>query len=258
MCDGLFPRRVLAAVTVGALTAVVAMACVNETSFAALRVCTTGDYKPLTYYDHATEQYSGIDIDMAKDFATTLHRTPVFVHTSWSELTKDLATLGKCDIAVGGISDTQARERVADFTQPYLTTGKTPLTTTARAKAFQSVDQIDRAGVRVIEDAGGTNEQFAKQHFPKATVIVWPDNTTIFDQLTSARADVMITDSIEALYQEKLHHGLAAVHPDKPFTMDKKAYMLPKGSALLDSANEWLSHRLTDGGFRRHYDRWMR
>jgi cyclohexadienyl dehydratase len=268
---GLCARRVVSAVANGAVSALVFAGCgsmlrpanhaaAGQTSAppAVLKICTTGDYKPLTYYDPVAQQYSGIDIDMAKDFAAHLRRTPVFVLTRWALLTNDLVTLGKCDIAMGGISDTQAREQIADFTKPYLTNGKTPLTTIPRANEVQSIDQINQRGVRVIENAGGTNEQFARQHFPNATVIVWPDNTTIFDQLVSGRADVMITDAVEAIYQAKQHPELTAVHPDKPFTFDQKAYMLPKGSALLGEANEWLTHALSDGTFSRFYNAWMR
>ncbi len=73
---------------------------------ATLKVCTTGDYRPLTYRDPATGRYSGVDIDMATDLAAHLGREPVFVPTSWSALVADLTSAGKCDIAMGGITDT--------------------------------------------------------------------------------------------------------------------------------------------------------
>ena len=191
-----------------------------------LRICTTGDYKPLTYRDPASGDYSGIDIEMAKDLATHLGRTPVFVPTRWASLMTDITVAGMCDVAVGGISPTPAREAFADFTQPYLANGKTPLTTTANAGRLQTVGQINQHGVRVIEPAGGTNEQFAKQNFPKANLIISKDNTAIFTELIGGKADVMVTDVIEAIYQARQHPELVAVHPDKPFTNDHKAYML--------------------------------
>ncbi|WP_165759315.1 transporter substrate-binding domain-containing protein [Mycobacterium decipiens] len=223
-----------------------------------LRVCTTGDYRPLSYRDPATGQYTGIDIDMANDLAAQLGRTATFVATTWRSLMTDMAAPGKCDLAVGGISKTPAREQLADFTQPYLRTGKTPLATAANADRFQSIEQINRHDVRVIENAAGTNEQFARQNFPNATLIIWPDNTTVFDQLLEGRADVMITDAIEAVYQAKRNPGLVAVHPDEPFTTDHKAYLLPKGSQLTERVNQWLAHALTDGTFSRFYTQWMR
>jgi cyclohexadienyl dehydratase len=194
---------------------------------------------------------------MANDLAAHLGRTATFVATTWGSLMTDVAAPGRCDVAVGGISQTPAREQLTDFTQPYLTDGKTPLTTVANADRLQSIDQINQHGTRVIENAGGTNEQFARQNFPNATLTIWQDNTTVFDQLLNGSADVMITDVIEAIYQAKQHPGLVAVHPNTPFTTEHKAYMLPKGSQLTAQTTQWLAHALTDGTFGRFYDQWM-
>jgi len=83
------------------------------------------------------------------------------------------------------------------------------------------------------------------------------DNSDVFDQLITGKADVMVTDAIEAIYQSKRHPELVAVHPDKPFTTDHKAYMLPKGSKLTQPTTEWLHQVLSDGTFTRCYDQRM-
>ena len=222
-----------------------------------LRVCTTGDYKPLTYRDPSTGQYSGIDIDMATDLAAYLGREPVFVATSWATLAQDVSTPRRCDIAMGGITVTAAREQIAEFTVPYLGSGKVPLVARPDADEFGSIDQINTPGVRVIENSGGTNEQFARQHFPNADITIWPDNTTIFDQLVAGNADVMITDALEAVYQSGQHPGLAVAHPDQPFTEEHKAYLLPKASPLARDVNAWLTRTLSDGTFSRIRSLWM-
>ncbi|MFJ4963450.1 transporter substrate-binding domain-containing protein [Streptomyces sp. NPDC088729] len=252
------PRRtaaIAALVTAATLTAAGPVGAVPAKT---LKVCTTGDYKPLTYRDPATGNYSGIDVDMARDLAGHLKERLVFVPTSWPTLMRDVGTPGTCDIAMGGISVTPQRQEQADFTQPYLADGKTPITTSRAAHRFQTVEQINDKGVRVIVNPGGTNAEFVRQHLPNATVITWPDNTTIFEQILQGRADVMITDAIEAKYQATRHPGLVAVHPDKPFTTADMAYMLPKNSRLTGGAVErWLGDALTDGTFQRAYDRWI-
>lgn len=223
-----------------------------------LRICTTGDYKPLTYRDPETGLYSGVDIDMATDLAAFLGRGPVFVPTTWPTLSQDVSTPGECDIAVGGITDTPARREIAEFTQSYLPSGKIPLVAVANADRFESIDQINQPGVRVIENPGGTNEKFARQHLPNAQIAIWPDNTTIFDQLAAGNADVMITDAIEAVYQSARNPNLVAVNPDRPFTSEFKAYMLPKGSPIRGDVDRWLSQALQDGTFSRVYQKWVR
>ncbi|MFF3748802.1 transporter substrate-binding domain-containing protein [Streptomyces kronopolitis] len=222
-----------------------------------LKVCTTGDYRPLTYRDPSTGNFSGIDIDMARSFADYLDARLVFVQTSWPTLMDDITTQGKCDIAMGGISVTPQRQQQANFTQSYLQDGKTPITTSGNAERFQTLKQINRKDVKVIVNPGGTNAAFVKEHLPDATVITWPDNTTIFEQIIRGRADVMITDSIEAKYQASQNPRLVAVHPDAPFTASEKSYMLPKGSPLTNPADTWLTDALKDGTFQHAYDRWI-
>jgi cyclohexadienyl dehydratase len=158
---------------------------------------------------------------------------------------------------MGGISATPARRQIAEFTQPYLSNGKVALARADDADRFQSVDEINQPGVRVIENSGGTNEQFARERLLNADLTIWPDNTTIFDQLVLGRADVMITDAIEARYQAVKHPELVAVHPDQPYTTDRKVYLLPLGSGLAGQVNAWLDRVLTDGTFDRFYSNWM-
>src|SRR5437868_13229609 len=81
-----------------------------------LRVCTTGDYKPYSYY-RTDGRFEGIDIDMAESLAKSLGVKADFVKTSWSNLTSDF--VAKCDIAVGGVSTTLERQKRVFFTQPY-------------------------------------------------------------------------------------------------------------------------------------------
>lgn len=194
---------------------------------------------------------------MGRDLAAALGRTPQFVPTTWPTLSADLTTPGKCDLAMGGISITPARQQIGEFTEPYLSSGKVPLTQGVGAQRFTSVEAINQPGVRVIENPGGTNEQFAREHFPRATLTIWPDNTTIFDELAAGHADVMITDAIEARYQAERHPGLAAVNPDQPFTHDEKAYLLPSASPLSADVHGWLSRALSEGTFAGIYVQWL-
>ncbi|BBY66903.1 cyclohexadienyl dehydratase [Mycolicibacterium helvum] len=224
---------------------------------ATLKICTTGDYPPLTYRDQATGQYSGVDIEMASDLAAHLGRQPVFVATTWPTLMADLTSPGICDIAVGGITDTPERRRLANVTLPYLSSGKTPVVAAANAGRYSSIEDIDQPGVRVIENSGGTNERFARTNFPAAQITIWADNTTIFDQLAAGNADVMVTDAVEAIYQSSLHPGLVALHPEQPFTSEVKAYLLPNDSPITGLTDSWLAGALRDGTFAGIYQRWL-
>ncbi|WP_217206550.1 transporter substrate-binding domain-containing protein [Streptomyces sp. AC550_RSS872] len=222
-----------------------------------LRVCTTGDYRPFSHLDRATKSYTGIDIDMAKNLASSLGVKPRFVATTWAELMDDL-TAGKCDISMGGVSVTTARARKAYFSTPYLVDGKAAIARCEDKSKYRSLKEIDQPGVRVIVNPGGTNEAFAKANVHQATVITHADNTTIFDEIVAGRADLMITDGSETEYQAKLHPELCAINPDKPFTFGEKAYLLPRGDEeFKEYVDQWVHLATHDGTYDDYAADWL-
>ncbi|WP_370061874.1 transporter substrate-binding domain-containing protein [Mycobacterium sp. MAA66] len=220
-----------------------------------LRVCSTGDYRPFTFRDRAG-RWSGMDIDLAKDLARRLDATAQFVPTSWPTLIDDLDK--SCDLAMGGITVTAERAEKALFSDSYLRDGKAAMVRCADVPKFRSLADIDRAGVRVIVNPGGTNDQFDRTHLHQATVIEYSDNNTIFDQLIAGRADVMITDGSEIRWQATQHPQLCGVATDQPFTVAQKAYLIPKSDAALQRrVNDWLGDIQRDGTYAGISRRWL-
>lgn len=213
-----------------------------------LRVGTTGDYRPFSAIDRSQGDYSGFDIDMARSLGQALGVTVEFVPTTWANLARDLDS-GRFDIAMGGVSVTLDRQKKGSFSAPYLREGKTPIARCADQDKYQTLADVDRAGIRVIVNPGGTNECFDRAHLHAAAIIIYPDNLTIFDELTKGDADVMITDASETRYQQKLHPGeLCAIHPDKPFDFAEKAYwMVP--DPLKAFVDRWLHLAMKNGEF---------
>ncbi|MEO5735496.1 MAG: transporter substrate-binding domain-containing protein, partial [Rubrivivax sp.] len=178
-----------------------------------LRVCTPGDYKPFSYA-RPDGGYEGLDIDLAQAAAKALGVEVEMVKSSWPTLMKDFTE--KCDVAVGGISVTTERQKTAFFSAPYMVNGKAPITKCENVSRFQTVADIDKPGVTVIENPGGSNERFARANFKQAKIVIYNDNVTIFDEILKGNADVMISESVETILQQKLRPGLCAVNPDKP------------------------------------------
>ncbi|MBN8531782.1 MAG: transporter substrate-binding domain-containing protein [Alphaproteobacteria bacterium] len=208
-----------------------------------LRIGTTGDYPPFTYYDADTKSYSGSDIEVARALARKMGVRPIFVPTTWKTLSGDMEA-GRFDIAVGGISVTEARERVGMFSLPYLKDGKVAVVRCKDKRRYDTPEAIDRPGVRAVVNPGGTNEAFARERLSRASLRVFPDNTRIFKEIEEGRADVMITDLAEARYQASRSVGRLCAHgAERPFTTSWKAYFLAPDAALRDRVNAWLMER---------------
>ena len=220
-----------------------------------LRVGSTGDYKPFSYLP-AGGEFIGMDVELAEELARSLGVRLQLVPTSWPTLMADLSA-DRFDLALGGVSVTAERQRQALFSVPYLHDGKTPITRCDNVARFQTLAQIDRPEVRLIVNPGGTNERFARAHAPHAQLTVYPDNVTIFGQIVSGAADLMITDAIETRLQQHLHPQLCAVHPEAPFDRTDKAILLPRDTALKAYVDHWLQQRLDNGAVQKNLDRWL-
>lgn len=221
-----------------------------------LKVCTSGDYRPFSYSADGVT-FEGGDIDMAQSLAQSLGAKIQWVQTPWKSLTENVAQR-RCDIAMGGISLTLERQRFATFTQPYLPDGKTAITRCELAPRFDSLEAIDQPGVRAIVNPGGTNQKFAQTYLKNATLITFPDNATIFDEIAAGRADVMITDASEVRQQVKRHSGLCPVSAKEPFLFGEKAYLVPRDDAVwLEYVNQWLRIQAANGYLNQTLKRWV-
>jgi cyclohexadienyl dehydratase len=210
-----------------------------------LRIGTTGDYAPFSERTAPDAPVAGIDVDLARDLAAALGVSAEFVPTTWPALEADLAA-GRYDIAMSGVSRTLARQRAGFLSVPYHADGKTPIGRCADRAAHASFAAIDRPGVRVVVNPGGTNERFVDERVTHAQKIVHADNRTIFTELLEDRADVMFTDRIEVELQTRLHPELCALLAEN-LTYQEKAFLLPRDPVWLEYVDTWLGLRIAEG-----------
>ena len=223
-----------------------------------IHVGTTGDYRPMSYLNKETGVYEGFDKELAEKIADTLHVTVEYVPTTWPTLTADMLA-GKFDIALCGISRTYDRARIMAMSDGYADTGKTILCRNGEAKKYKSLAYINRPEVRVMINPGGTNERFARENLPKATIIVHDKNAEIPQQVADGNADIMITETFEALRYIRMDTRLAAPLVEQPFTHSSFGVLMEKGDQeLLNYINFVLAELRADGTLEKMTDKYLR
>ena len=221
-----------------------------------LRVCSPGDYKPFSF-QKPDGGFEGLDIDLVQAAAKALGVEVEMVKTVWPKLMSDF--IENCDVAVGGISVTTDRAKTAFFSNAYMVNGKAPITKCENVQKFQTIADIDKPDVTVIENPGGSNERFARANFKQAKIVIFPDNVTIFDEILKGNADVMISESVETILQQKLRPGLCAVNPEKPLQYGEMAWLLPRGDSVMKAwVDTWLHLAKQSGGYDKITERWLR
>ncbi len=212
-----------------------------------LRVGTAGDYQPMSFFDPATGTYVGFDAELAEDLAAYLGVRLEYVETSWPTLMEDTLA-GNVDLAICGITITEARQEQALMSVGYLGNGKTVLCRAEDADKYTSLDAINRPEVRVMENPGGLNEKFARENLPDATLIIHDVNQEIPGLVAGREADVMIMGILEAGFYVGQDSRLAAPLIYEPFTHGQLGVLMPKGSEdLLALVNAFLAEELESG-----------
>jgi cyclohexadienyl dehydratase len=214
-----------------------------------IMVGTTGDYKPMSYLNQTTGKYEGFDTAAAELLAQSLGVQVKWVPTTWKTLTADTLA-GKFDIAMCGITRTFARAKQMSMSNGYLMFGKTILCRKADAKEFSAIADLNKKTVRVMVNPGGTNEKFAKDNLPQCTLLVHQQNAEIPGLIAAGKADVMITETMEARRYVRDDTKLATPLIDSPFTKNDFGILMQRGDQIfLNYVNMFMEEKTFDGTF---------
>ncbi|MBV8602902.1 MAG: transporter substrate-binding domain-containing protein [Candidatus Eremiobacteraeota bacterium] len=223
-----------------------------------LRVGLTGDYDPFSVVD-GTGAFHGVDVDAATMLASAIapNVKVQIVKTSWPTMSEDLLA-GKFDLAMGGVSRNKSRAESGELSHTYLVDGKVALIRVADKARFHTLADLDREGVTVLVNPGGTNQQFVAATIANAKVVVVPDNRAIPTMVADGRGDVMFTDGVEAKLAAKRDPRLLVLAADQPWTRVEKVYYLPKGqTAFLDLVNAWVDKMQTSGEYAKLWAKYL-
>ena len=211
-----------------------------------LLVGASGDYCPMSMLGE-NGVYWGFDADLAQDLADDLGVELRFVPTTWPTLLDDTVA-GRFDVALCGVSITDVRLEAALMSDPYLPNGKTVLCRVEDAGIYTSLEAINRHGVRVMENPGGTNERLTREWLPNAQIEIHEVNEEIPALIAAGEADVMITEMSEAGYYASRDPRLAAPLIDEPFSRGQIAALMNAGSGdLLAYVNVFLAREEASG-----------
>lgn len=205
-----------------------------------IKIGTTGDYKPMTFYNKKTGNYEGFDIALSDDLAKDLGVQIEFVQTTWPTLTEDTIN-NKFDMAISGITITEKRKEQALMSKGYIKNGKTILCRREDKDKYKNIESINKPEVKVMENPGGLNEKFARENLKNATLIIHNVNEEIPNLIATKKADVMITEILEAKYYANKDKRLYLPLGDKTLTQGEIGILLPKkNKALLKYTNNFI------------------
>ena len=157
-----------------------------------IKVCVWPEYYGISYLDVRTQQFSGIDSDLAKELAKDLNVNLKFVNSSFATLIEDI-TSSKCHIAMFAIGNTTQRREKIRFTTAHLSSDVYAITT-KNNRRVQKWEDIDKSGNVVAVAKGTYHEPIMQEKLKNAQLLVVDKMHQREQEVQAGRADVFMTD----------------------------------------------------------------
>ncbi|NMC71576.1 MAG: amino acid ABC transporter substrate-binding protein [Myxococcales bacterium] len=218
-------------------------------------VAVENNYPPFNAVRGSSGEPYGWDYDTLAEICRRIHCVAQFTATPWEGIFEALAA-GNFDMAANGISVTEERDALVDFSVPYITVGQVlvvPFAATVDDVAEFAEDPANVVGTQ----AGTTNEAAARAAFAAERVQTYADFDAAVEALLSGEVAGVVADNVTALRLVAARGGRIKIGPQ--LTSDEPlAFAFPPGSDLVAPVNAALESMKADGTLDAINNRWFR
>jgi polar amino acid transport system substrate-binding protein len=202
-------------------------------------------YLPFNYIDPTTGEPAGWDYDAWREICARLNCTPVFQEAAWEGMIQSVAD-GQYDVAADGITITEERAQVVDFSEGYISVDQRLLTRVGEDR-FASVQEfIDNDDLTLGTQTGTTNYETATRLIPEGRIQAFEQFPFAVQALIAGDVDAVIMDEVAG-------QGYVGVAVDQlqltgePIVSDQLGFAFPPGSELVEPVNQALRSMREDG-----------
>jgi len=174
------------------------------------------------------EEYSGLDVDVAKYVAKELGKTPTFSEAP-SPQRETLLKAGQLDMIVATYSITDKRKQEVGFAGPYFVAGQ-DLLVRSDEKAITGPETL--SGKKLCSVKGSTPAQRVKEEHPDVQLQEYDTYSKCVEELVNGTVDALTTDdTILAGYASQQQYAGKLKLVGKPFSEEKYGIGLKKDDA---------------------------
>mgnify|MGYP000307235101 CR=1 FL=1 len=203
-------------------------------------------------YEMTTDsgEFEGIDIETAQAIADKLG-----LELQIDDMDFDAALLavqqGKADMVMAGVTVTDERQNVMDFTDSYATGIQSIIV--KEDSDIASVD--DLAGKKIGTQRGTTGYLYCSDDFGDENVVAYDNGLTAVQMLNNGQVDCVVIDNAPAKEFIAANPGLKVL--DTSYAEEDYAIGMAKGSALEDAVNKALEELKADGTLQAIVDKYI-
>jgi polar amino acid transport system substrate-binding protein len=202
-------------------------------------------YLPFNYIDPNTGEPAGWDYDAVDAMCELLNCTPVYVEAAWEGMIQAVAD-GQYDMAADGITITDDRARIVDYSDGYISIEQRLLVRESEDR-FSSVDEINNnSEIRIGTQIGTTNYETASQLFDADRIEAFEQFPFAVQALISGDIDVVIMDETAGQGYVGANAGDLKLVGES-LSSDQLGFIFRKGSDLVGPFNAAIAEIRANG-----------
>lgn len=211
-----------------------------------LKVCIWPDYFGISYQNPKTHSLQGIDIDMSQALALSLNVKLKYISTNFSKFIQDIES-GVCQIAMMGVGITPDRQKLVDFSAPYLRSDIMFVTSRSN-RVLNNIEDLDQRGIVIAVQKGTLMEGYLARHFKQATLRVTTAAGEREKEVELGRADAFATDFPYSQRMLLNTDWARVIAPSTPMQLTEYAYAVKKDEpSWLAEVNAFLAKSKANG-----------
>ncbi len=202
-------------------------------------------YLPFNYVEIETGEPGGWDYDAWDEICTRLHCKPVYTEAAWEGMIQAVGD-GQFDAAADGITITEDRAEVVDFSTGYINIEQRLLVRLDEDRISSMDDIVNDESLALGTQTGTTNYETAAKFLPEERIQAFEQFPFAVQALISGDVDAVIIDEVAGQgYLGENADKLKLVGPS--MSSDQLAFIFPRGSDLVDPVNQAINAMKADG-----------
>lgn len=211
-----------------------------------VKIAVENAYLPFNYISLETGEPGGWDYEAWDEICRLLNCKPVYVEAAWDGMIQAVAD-GQYDAAADGITITEDRKEIVDFSEGYINIEQRILVRVDEER-FASADELKADASLIVGTQPGTT------NYETAVTLVGEDRIRAFEQFPLAVQALISGDVDAVLMDETAGQGYVGVNADsiklvgESLSSDELGFIYPKGSDLVEPVNQALA-AMRESGF---------
>ncbi len=208
-----------------------------------ITVAVENAYPPFNSIDSATGKGVGWDYDAVTEICKRLNCVADFKQAAWDGIFPAMQA-GEFDMLADGVTFTEDRAKIVDFSTPYVAVNQLLLVRAAETRTVE--DMKADANAKIGTQIGTTNEIAAKAYFTDKTIQAFEDFGAAVLALKSNDIDGVVIDYIAAQGFMGENEGVFKLAGEIS-AGDELAFVFPPQSELTAQVNAALAAMKADG-----------